>query len=301
MIRSRVRWIQVGEGDQAAEDDCKAHGTSMLSLVAGVTAGVAKHIDPVIVRMPCRGRFVGMKGGDYIDGLSKVNDELDGSSPTVVLMAVHWTTAWFKGPDGSTDEVYWYGFYIRYLELLESLASKGAILVTGTGNEGKTQVAGLPASYGKPDLGEFYVPSLLVMGGVTPDGSGVWGNVDFDAGLPHAYAPGFGIRSADSDKSFWPDKDMKDSVGTSCSAALTAGLAAYYLRMAQLGFTFDGQQIGTDPQSMKDFIVGGAWSRQDVDGRPRPGVWNKVDTRSARLQTRNPKRASVLFGRQFRA
>lgn len=292
----------MGKGDEAKEDDCKAHGTSMLSLVAGINAGVAKNIDPIIVRMPCRGKFVAMKGADYIDGLSMVNDELDESSPTVVLMAVYWTTRWFKGPNGEVSDVYWQGFFSRYLELLESLASKGAILVTGTGNENEPRIHGVPASYGKPGFGDLHVPSLLVMGGVSPDGTIAYGNTEFDAGLPHAYAPGFAIRAADSDKSFWPDNDMKNTAGTSCSAAFTAGLAAYYLRMSQLGATIDGQQIKSDPQSMKDFIVGGAWSRGDIDGRPRPGVWNKVDVpEGSQWQSRNSKRAATLFGRKYRA
>lgn len=271
----------MGKGNEAGEDDCKAHGTSMLSLVAGTTLGVAKNIDPVIVRMPCRvdpsnpSTKAAIKPIDWIDGLGMVNDELDGSSPTVVLMASHWTeNRFFKGPDG---EVNWFGFTARHMDLLESLASKGAILVTGTGNDQVRRITGLPASFGKSGLDAFYVPSLLVMGGISPDGTVPYGNTDFDAGLPHAYAPGINIRAADSNEDFWPDFDIKNTQGTSCSAAFTAGLAAYLLRMAQLGATVDGQTVRTDPQSIKDFIVGRSWSRQDVEGRPRPGIWNMAD------------------------
>lgn len=92
LIRSKADWILLGEEHEQAKDDCKEHGTPMLSLVAGKTVGVAKNIKPIIVRMPCRldhrGVKRGMQGADWIDGLSAINDQLDGSTPTVVLMAV---------------------------------------------------------------------------------------------------------------------------------------------------------------------------------------------------------------------
>lgn len=283
-IRNRARWFQVGKGDEAAEDDCKAHGTSMLSLVAGATVGVAKNIDPIIVRMPCRKNAQGAKLGfttaDWIDGLSMVNDDLDGSSPSVVLMATYWSRRFFKSPDGSND---WDGFSYRHKDLLDSLASKGAVLVTGTGNEGKPEVDGWPANYGKTNMGTLSVPSLLVMGGIASDGTSDYGNIDIPNGLPHAYAPGYQIKAVDSDERNWNfDNGLKPTQGTSCAAAFTAGLAAYHLRLAQLGSATDnGHPANTNPQTVKDFIVQGAWSRQSVKGIARPGIWNEADANPA--------------------
>lgn len=283
-IRSRARWLQVGKGDEAAEDDCKAHGTSMLSLVAGATVGVAKNIDPIIVRMPCRktdkGARLAFTTADWIDGLSMVNDDLDGSSPSVVLMASYWSPHFFKSPDGLND---WDGFSYRHKDLLDSLASKGAVLVTGTGNEGKPEVNGWPANYGKTNMGTLSVPSLLVMGAVASDGNSIYGNTDIPNGLPHAYAPGNQVKSVDSDESFWNfDNGLKDTRGTSCAAAFTAGLAAYHLRLAQLGpATSNGHPANTNPQTVKDFIFRGAWSRVPVERIDRRGIWNEADTNPA--------------------
>ncbi|KAK4902065.1 hypothetical protein LTR27_000967 [Elasticomyces elasticus] len=276
LIRDRAKWIQVGIGEQAGENDCKAHGTSMLSLVAGKTLGVAKNIDPIIVRMPCRGPGVAFSPSDWIDGLGAVNDQIDASTPSVVLMASYWPPKNFRGPVGDRAPR---GFLLRHLELLASLASKGAILVTGTGNGGGDTVDGLPANFGKPIIGATYVPSLLVMGGVSADGTNLYGNRDIPNGLPHAYAPGSQITAADSNEDFWAiGHPTKGTQGTSCSAAFTAGLAAYFLGLAKQGdLKENGSPVATDPQSMKDFIVRKSWSRTDVQGIPRSGIWNDAD------------------------
>jgi hypothetical protein len=303
-IRSRAKWMQVGQGDDAAEDDCWAHGTSMLSLVAGTTVGVAKNIDPVLVRMPCRRNEKGQKQyfttADWIDGLSMLNDELDGSSPSVVLMASYWIPDNFKSPDGMNNEV---GFSYREKDLLDALASKGAVLITGSGNAGVRSVNGWPASHGKSNIGGLSVPSLLVVGGVSSDGVYPYGNTDIPSGLPHVYAPGDQIKAVDSDESFWNHENgLKNTKGTSCSAALTAGLAAYYLRLAQLGSTTgSGHPADTNPQTVKDYIVRGAWSRMPVAGEDRPGIWNEVETDPAKEWSPNTASRRSLFGRNVYA
>jgi hypothetical protein len=288
-VRERTTWIKMGEGDQVAEDDCKQHGTAMLSLVVGKTVGVAKNANPIIVRLPCRGRGVGLQPPDWIDALGKIHEHIDTSKPSVVLMASYWTKIFFPGPDGADD---WDGFAAAHKRLMDALAAKGAVLVTGTGNDGTSTVDGFPANYGKP--GNLNVPSLLVMGGLYADGTtGIWGNTDLAAGLPHAYAPGRNVMVADRDL-----LDLRSSSGTSCSAALTAGLAAYYLRLAQLNRI----NSDTSPQAIKDFIVGTSWSRKDFDNLPRPGIWNSVDVNAPASEwTPNTKRAAVLFRREFYA
>lgn len=270
----------------------------MLSLVVGKTVGVSKNANPVIVRMPCRGIGKGMRGWEWIDGLGKINDELAkknseaGSiTPSVVLMASYWTEKYFPGPNMQGD---WNGFIWRHKHLLDSLAEKGAILVTGTGNEGSPTVNGVPANYGKPQsiVGPFNVPSLLVMGGVYSDGtSGIKGSFEYDAGLPHAYAPGVNVIVADAQI-----LDLRSSQGTSCSAAITAGLAAYYIRLAQLNLI----NVETSPQAIRDFIIKTSWSRRDIYDLPRPGIWNSVDASvPGKEWTSNTKRAAVLFRREF--
>ena len=306
-----MKWIQIGEGDEAAEDDCKKHGTSMLSLVVGETVGVAKNADPIVVRMPCRGprdNPGAMQGHEWIRGLGMINDDLakkiseTGSiAPSVVLMASYWTPDQFPGADGQLKEANMFGFSLRHKPLLDSLAEKGAILVTGSGNNNRKTVTGEPAIFGKkPEIvGEFEVPSLLVMGGIHSDGlSIIYGNVEYDAGLPHAYAPGWAVRAADA--TVVPDY-VGNTQGTSCSAAITAGLAAYYILLAQLNLI----DVETSPQAIKDFIIKTSWSRGDFEGRPRPGIWNSANVVSPVKEwtprTPNTKRAAAVFGREFYA
>jgi len=303
-IRDRVKWIQIGTGDQAAEDDCKSHGTSMLSLVVGETVGVSKNADPIVVRMPCRGLGKAMQGHEWIDGLGMINDDLakktseaGGIAPSVVLMSVYWTPKFFPGANSQADMD---GFTLRYKPLLDSLAEKGAILITGSGNDGTASVTGVPARFGKTqDKAEgLRVPSLLVMGGIHSDGrSGYKGNFDYDAGLPHAYAPGLDVKVADATIPNY----VGGAQGTSCSAAITAGLAAYYIRLAQLNLI----DVETSPQAIKDFIVKTSWSRQDVDNRPRPGIWNSADVtlpaKEWTPRTPDTKRAAAVFRREFYA
>jgi hypothetical protein len=277
----------------------------MLSLIAGATVGVAKNINPVVVRMPCRPHptapsiKLGMQGSDWIDGLGMINDELDGSSPTVILMASSWALKFFPGPEGPDQ---WDGFVLRHKDLLDSLASKGAVLVTGAGNGQSPRVDGVPGRYGKPGLGSAHVPSLLVVGGLYADGvTGIWGDSEPASGVPHVYAPGKNMISLDGDKSFWKPETsngLLSTSGTSCSAALTAGLAAYYIRLAQLGLI----ESGTSPQAIKDLIVKTSWSRKDIFDLPRPGIWNGADVVSpANEWTPNTLSGRALFGRKFYA
>ena len=57
---------------------------------------------------------------------------------------------------------------------------------------------------------------------------------------------------------------------------MTAGLAAYFIRMAQLGQLNDddGSPVDRSPLGIKQFIVKKAWSRY---GKPRHGIFNAID------------------------
>jgi hypothetical protein len=263
LIRDRARWIQVGTGDQVAEDDCKEHGTAMLSLVAGATLGVAKNINPVIVRMPCRGRFVAFEPPDWIDALSKIAEDLDASKLSVVLMASSWGKEYFPHPDKSRPDLEaMVGFEARQKALLDDMVSKGAVLVTGSGNKNSLTIDGSPGSFGKSN-GGLYVPSLLVIGGVYADGSGLRGDTELAAGLPHAYGPAVDVMVASAIPPVWaPNELVRKTSGTSCSSAMTAGLAAYYLNLAQR----DLIDSDTSPMAIKDFIIRTSWSRGVFDG-----------------------------------
>lgn len=59
----------------------------------------------------------------------------------------------------------------------------------------------------KTSIDTSHVPSLLVVGGVSPDGRYMMGNFEDAAGLQHAYGPGLRVRSVDADESFWNFND----------------------------------------------------------------------------------------------
>lgn len=118
------------------------------------------------------------------------------------------------------------------------------------------------------------------------------------AGLPHAYAPGLRVRTVDTDESFWNYEDWYCYArDTSCATALTAGLAAYTIRLSQLSL-FD---VKTDPRSTKDFITSQTWSRRNIVDQPHPGIWNGFEGQvTPGVPEWNPK-AAALFRREFQA
>lgn len=284
----------------------------MLSLVAGWTVGLAKNIDPVIVRMPCRiepnpqannpdqTKKGVMKPAEWIAALGMVNDDYDGNDPAVVLMSEYWQRVHFKDEYGDPN---WDGFAIRHKALLTSLASKGAVLITGTGNDQVSTIDGWPANHGKPNS-EWYVPSLIVVGGEWTDASNPYGNTHFSEGLPHIYAPAaVNIRVADSDESLWDNFPLRSTRGTSCAAAFAAGMAAYYLRLAQLGTFLDNPPTpNLGPDKIKEVMLELAWSRTSQEGLIRDGISNGIEGRvNAPEWSPNTRRTAMLFAREFNA
>ncbi|KAK4501215.1 hypothetical protein PRZ48_007022 [Zasmidium cellare] len=108
---SRIRFLHVGSdvglkpGDPQPEDDsqtssaggvgyAQAHGTGMLSLIAGDTLGVAKSADIIAVRLPRRlAGGGGFRSDDFLEGLDQVRRDLGEESPAtraVVLLAIHY-------------------------------------------------------------------------------------------------------------------------------------------------------------------------------------------------------------------
>lgn len=218
LIRARTRWLHVGhdaglpspdspqpnddsQTDPAGRQSYKAHGTSMLSLVAGKNVGVAKNIDPIIVRLPRNSveYFGGSRPEEWLQGLREIYDDLgrqrmiSTSTTAVVLLAQYWPRASFykknrandliKGPDGNyIDESA--GFEIDAARMLRRLISRGALVVTGSGNAPAIKIDGWPANFGKPSDAN-YASSLIVAGAISPDGKDTYYAVDRPGTLPH--------------------------------------------------------------------------------------------------------------------
>jgi len=179
----------------------------MLSLAAGKTLGVAKNIDPIIVRMP-RGAF---SQDRYLDGLGKINDDL-GTQPqseakATVLLA-HYYPLDVLPSDG------YQAWVNRFQTILTAMASKGAIIVTGSGNvrRGEGVINGWPANFGK-STGPVTIPSLIVAGALSPRGQETIYASDPQGGVPQIYAPGINVKVAEGNPNL--GDSTRNSIGTS--------------------------------------------------------------------------------------
>lgn len=154
-IASRTRFLHVRQDydGQNHEDDsglplgghcprgthCNPHGTSMLGMVASKNLGIAKKVNPVVVRVPRKkqgGR--GYSAQDFLDGVSKVNDVFtDDSGKTRAILSLSWyyDQALFAS---EVDHFTGTGFYLwkaQLHRLLKNLIRKGVFVVTGSGNK----------------------------------------------------------------------------------------------------------------------------------------------------------------------
>ncbi|KAJ6438808.1 Copalyl diphosphate synthase-like protein [Purpureocillium lavendulum] len=196
-IKSKTRWLHVGRdqglaaGNSNPENESgKGHGTSMLSLVN--PAG-------------------GATFEDYIEGLSKANDDMQGTSAetrAILLMSLFFPRVKFVR--NKVD--YSAGFSGRMEQLLNNLVTKGVVPVTGAGNGQSGKIDGWPANFGAKG---GTVPELLVVGGIDSLAFYRYGNYDPAKGLPHVYAPGDHVKAADWNKILWDSSPLKDTMGTS--------------------------------------------------------------------------------------
>ncbi|KAI1377097.1 peptidase S8/S53 domain-containing protein [Hypoxylon crocopeplum] len=313
LIRDKVEWLHAGkdmDGGNAEDDSAidprqintlvTGHGTSMLSLVTGAHCGVSKGVMPILVRVPRRG-FAGdgsSRGGDstnedYIEAISRVNDHLTEKTTeakAIVLLAQHHERGNFvrneKGLLATKDDAerkdFSAGFSTRMRFLLTDLASKGALIVTGTGNDkdNTDMIDGFPANFGRVD--ENPIPELLAVGAVNSTSFVRHFQVDYAHGLPHIFAPGQGVKAAEGSPNNWvlpENTHYKTSHGTSCAAAITAGLAAYFLRLVQIGhLRIDNSVLGLKNHILSDTV---AWSRGPGPiGEELPAICNGLVIKS---------------------
>ncbi|KAI1390516.1 peptidase S8/S53 domain-containing protein [Hypoxylon trugodes] len=316
-IRQDVEWIHIGEdinAEENAEDDSgmdplqlctegKSHGTAMLSLVTGERLGVSKAVKPYLVRVPrCRVPTVtsgnassGATLEHWLEAVSKVCDHLTETSAetkAIMLMAfqVERKALVRHGVDHAK------GFDCRIFFLLQNLVSMGVLPITGAGNNTQmgNKIDGLPANFGRTNY-ERQIPELLVVGGIHTTEFNLVAQTDFDRGLPHIFAPAFGLRVANGNYAQWARRDGKDgeyrgTKGSSCAAAITAGLAAYFWRLVQIGSLGLADK---SPLGLKNYIISDElkWSRcSDVHGRELPAIWNGaiMPTLSEHVQAQLP-------------
>ncbi|KAH7317427.1 peptidase S8/S53 domain-containing protein [Rhexocercosporidium sp. MPI-PUGE-AT-0058] len=161
-----------------------AHGSCMLSKMAGAQWGIARRAKPVLTRV-VRTALPEI----WLDGLQMIYDHIianDNQGKAIVSMAIsiqHYyvTEAWVR----------------RFSFILQQLVLQGVFIVTGAGNSGfLVPVNGYPALLSDPDH-RVAVPQILTVGAVT------------NTGAPHeksqtapwvkVMAPGVNIHCAASD------------------------------------------------------------------------------------------------------
>ncbi|KAF4844840.1 Subtilisin-like protease 3 [Colletotrichum siamense] len=326
-IASKTEFIFVGEdidGQQNRDDSniqqngecaspvhCKAHGTAMLSIIAGANIGIAKKVKPIMVRVPRRQK----KGGgaspeQWLSALSAVDDAIpdkSGTTRAILCMAQghqseDFRRDWVKKNKEKVQDAekeafeQWARFRLRMHRILTSLIAKGVFIVTGSGNAFVLNT--LPAEFAPEHQKDYSlsIPELLVVGAADiSDGSRWWKSGLGTAGVPHIYAPGEKLIVAEGNKAAWPgraeDNDKptqrrqtgdkksfyKFSQGTSDATAYTAGLAAYFLKLHQLGRLgpdAKGNPPDMSPAGLKRYIINNGWVRQNEDNNGVLGIWN---------------------------
>jgi hypothetical protein len=192
----------------------------MLARAAGHTLGVAKHINPVVVRVATT------DVESYLEGLSKILMDIGDGKRAVLQLALYWERkkknehgvyeVVFKNDDG-TD-----GYdYIRQQmsALLKKIAEKGVSIVCGSGNNVVTSIDGLPASLADPKQKGTHIDSLLVVGALSLKDDERWysSNVDESKGIPHVYAAGKDIECPEFswETMFDPKVEYRPVSGTS--------------------------------------------------------------------------------------
>ncbi|KAF4549335.1 Hypothetical protein D9617_22g066810 [Elsinoe fawcettii] len=296
LIRDSVRWIHVGrdvDGRQDVQDDSATspdpastvaaigHGTSMLSLVTGFNLGVSKRVKPIVVRVPrrmTRADDIQSRATyeDYMEGLGKIADDFltnTGDVKAIVLMSLYFPREEFRRGSENTDQSL--GFEIRMRQLLTYITSQGGLVVTGSGNEFSRTIDGWPANFGAIDNNP--IPGLLVVGGLDTKVRVRRGRTDLIRGLPHVYAPYSGFDTADGNRGRWVPDGRADGTyrgcsGTSCSAAISVGLAAYLTRLRQDGLI----RFDDGPEGLRRYMLSLAWSRSNAENLDLPGVFNGV-------------------------
>ncbi|KAF7546067.1 hypothetical protein G7Z17_g8691 [Cylindrodendrum hubeiense] len=212
----------------------KAHGTSMLALVAGKTLGVAKSIKPHLARLPRGYPFGGgFSTEDYIETIGEIDNRITadpgGKFTAVLLLAHSYHREVFnrKKPNGEVEKL--------------------NVRTSGPKNDD---------NYGH--------------------GS------DLEKGLPHVYAPGFDLMTANGNTFQWETEGyLKSTSGTSD---------------AQLGElkNDDGTPVPDTVAGIRGYIMDKSWSRGQekfFDGlHDRNGIWNGFDLnqRACKWNPNNP-------------
>jgi hypothetical protein len=255
------------------ENDPKRHGTMCLSKAVGTTIGIARKATVVATAWD----FQKSINEHWLDALAKVHADISTGArgaKSVVNLSISIPqadlTAAFLKKMGKSLFVHpqvgrralWLTILASCLALLiREIIKLGAVFVTGTGND-EGSPNGYPALFGDP-ANPNHIPELIVVGSVL--GQGILG-FHADADWVTCYAPGYGLRLANSNPS--SATGYRTTQGTSFASATVAGLAAYFRGL---------DSTLTTAVSVKERIVRLAYRRQPQPNHPEGPYQRYID------------------------
>ncbi|APA10045.1 hypothetical protein sscle_05g048150 [Sclerotinia sclerotiorum 1980 UF-70] len=263
-FRSQITDMSPGEPPEPSDEDedPMAHGTYVLSLIASKRFRVSKNISPVLI------------------GLDNVDAQHTEVSQETFLIALNVAVQHYRLLGGSAEA----GMAIVNLSLnfretqvtdawiddvrnlLREFVNLGVLPVVSSGNEGLDSVRKYPVMFAASDI-----PEMLVVGAVDLDGSKTeYSNIDTFVSV-HVFGATFCPNGLGG---------TQYQYGTSFSAPLVSGLAAYFLGLSSLREKFEAEsKPALKVAALKAYIVKLAWSRDKsaIETIYNGVEWSEVD------------------------
>ncbi|CAF9934669.1 MAG: hypothetical protein ALECFALPRED_006056 [Alectoria fallacina] len=238
------------------DDDPLSHGSCVASKASGDKNGVSKTTQLVIVKSSLNVVDIAWAFQQIVNTAAKQN-----TPRVIVLLAATTKTSWHSG---LFEDLRFSRLYLR----MQNLINLGAVVVVPSGNYGERSlfVDTVPAVFASPSttLGRPALP-LIVAG--TVDNKGAEASWSQTSPNPMIWAPG--VRVACTKRGL---KLRPTDTGTSFSAGMVAGLAAYFLGMKDPPFAIGGRD--TSRNLINFFQTSASWARRPGE---RKVIWNRLD------------------------
>ncbi|KAL6719718.1 hypothetical protein ACLMJK_001639 [Lecanora helva] len=240
------------------DDDSKFHGSCVVSKAVGTRYGISKGTSVVIVKSSLNESDVIWAFGNIADEMSQA----DGNRQRSVVLFASGSIVHFNPNRPFAPPEPWN----RIRAFMRTIIGLDGIIVVPSGNGRRGSYRGmtdiLPAMFTRAPFG--YLPLTLV-GSCHNDGV----EAPFSQQSPYikAWAPGSNVQCAQA-----PHEDEMES-GTSVSAGMVAGLAAYFLGNASPPFDVGGGQTALN---FNNFLRSKASWRRSSNAVPNM-VWNLQD------------------------
>lgn len=265
-------WLYAEDTQKIPEPDPTGHGTCMISALLGDRYGVAKRVPMLVLAK------IVLDFSSILDILRKIITHIaawqDANQKLGGYAVIHLSTL-----SVPVDELSDYKLREVFTELVRDYQ---AVVVIPAGQNNRQ----MPAM-DSPDGNVWLTPStysldfeIITVGAVSVKNGPDYG-VEFpwSHGGPAitVHAPGNGRCAVDIIRR---PEGFEDVIGTSIASAYTAGLAAYFLGLPDLG-PFLRRSWPEIPKAVKEFIQSKAYARNTAN--PAHAIWNGLDAQDAKL------------------